>query len=205
MAGMLNTAELAADPLGEGVDACMPTIENPAATAGSSSRARYCAHPPKLTEPGMKIGELARATRTNAQTIRYYEREGLLPQAARSAGNYRVYGDAHVERLSFIRHCRGLDMTLDEIRLLLGFRDAPFGDCGEVNALLDRHIDHVADRIRELRQLERQLRVLRERCGEVRDAAHCGILAGLTEVARGGAPVPARGHVHGVHKGGRPR
>jgi Cd(II)/Pb(II)-responsive transcriptional regulator len=155
----------------------------------------------------MKIGELARATRTSVETIRYYEREGLLPEATRSAGNYRVYDDAHVERLSFIRHCRGLDMTLDEIRLLLGFRDAPCGDCGEVNALLDRHIGHVADRIRELRQLEKQLRALRERCAEVRAAADCGILAGLTEVARSSAETPRRaaGHVHGVHRGGRPR
>jgi hypothetical protein len=98
-------------------------------------------------------------------------------------------------------------MTLDEIRLLLGFRDAPCGDCGEVNALLDRHIGHVADRIRELRQLEKQLRALRERCAEVRAAADCGILAGLTEVARSSAETPRRaaGHVHGVHRGGRPR
>jgi len=60
----------------------------------------------------MKIGELAKATHTQVETIRYYEREGLLPETPRTEGNYRVYGSEHVERLSFIRHCRGLDMTL---------------------------------------------------------------------------------------------
>ena len=67
----------------------------------------------------MKIGELATLTNTQIETIRYYEREGLLAEPRRSEGNYRIYGSAHAERLSFIRHCRGLDMTLDEIRVLL--------------------------------------------------------------------------------------
>jgi DNA-binding transcriptional MerR regulator len=92
----------------------------------------------------MKIGELANLTQTQVETIRYYEREGLLPETARTGGNYRIYGDAHAARLSFIRHCRGLDMTLDEIRILLHFKDAPSENCGEVNALLDEHIGHVA-------------------------------------------------------------
>ena len=73
----------------------------------------------------MKIGELAKAAHTQVETIRYYEREGLLPETARTDGNYRMYAEEHVDRLSFIRHCRGLDMTLDEIRVLLRFKDAP--------------------------------------------------------------------------------
>ena len=64
----------------------------------------------------IKIGELARRAQCPAQTIRYYEHEGLLPEPIRTAGNYRVYSRAHIERLSFIRNCRSLDMTLDEIR-----------------------------------------------------------------------------------------
>jgi Cd(II)/Pb(II)-responsive transcriptional regulator len=131
----------------------------------------------------MKIGELATATQTQVETIRYYEREGLLPQAPRSEGNYRIYGPEHTERLGFIRHCRSLDMTLDEIRVLLRFKDSPSEDCGDVNALLDEHIGHVAARIRELRQLEKQLRVLRDRCDAVQDAGHCGILSGLSREA----------------------
>ena len=97
----------------------------------------------------MKIGELASAAKTQVETIRYYEREGLLPQAPRSDGNYRIYGPQHVERLAFVRHCRSLDMTLDEIRVLLRYKDAPQAECGEVNALLDEQIGHVTQRIRE--------------------------------------------------------
>lgn len=151
----------------------------------------------------MKIGELAQATSTIVETIRYYEREGLLPAPARTDGNYRVYGPKHVERLNFVRHCRCLDMTLDEIRTLLHFRDAPGEDCGEVNQLLDDHILHVAARIRELRALERELKRLRESCNGTRDAAHCGILGGLARDARSHThgPVPAQpSHVSGVHK-----
>ena len=73
----------------------------------------------------MRIGELAKAAETQVETIRYYEREALLPQPERTDGNYRVYGPEHVERLLFIRYCRGLDMTLDEIRALLRMKDAP--------------------------------------------------------------------------------
>ncbi len=73
----------------------------------------------------MKIGDLAKATDCAVETIRYYEREKLLPEPARSEGNYRMYTQAHVERLTFIRNCRTLDMTLDEIRSLLQLRDSP--------------------------------------------------------------------------------
>jgi DNA-binding transcriptional MerR regulator len=88
----------------------------------------------------MKIGELAHHTGTQVETIRYYEREGLLPETARTDGNYRIYGTTHADRLRFIRNCRSLDMTLDEIRLLLRFKDSPAENCGGVNELLDEHI-----------------------------------------------------------------
>lgn len=152
----------------------------------------------------MKIGELATATSTQVETVRYYEREGLLSEPHRSEGNYRIYGATHVERLSFIRHCRGLDMTLDEIRVLLRFKDAPTENCREVNELLDEHIGHVAERIRELRQLERQLKSLRETCLGGQDAEHCGILNELTEIAKSPAVSLGREtHVDGVHSARR--
>ena len=143
----------------------------------------------------MKIGELARATGTAVETIRFYEREHLLNPPARTDGNYRIYGVPHVERLNFIRHCRSLDMTLDEIRTLLRFKDSPRENCQEVNTLLDDHIEHVARRIRELRVLEKQLKVLREQCLEISGAGDCGILKQLST-----APVPqkSRGHRHHV-------
>jgi DNA-binding transcriptional MerR regulator len=78
-----------------------------------------------LKEEPMRIGELAKATDSQVETIRYYEREALLPMAERTDGNYRVYGPEHAERLLFIRYCRRLDMTLNEIRALLRMKDAP--------------------------------------------------------------------------------
>jgi Cd(II)/Pb(II)-responsive transcriptional regulator len=132
----------------------------------------------------LKIGELAAATATGVETIRFYEREALLPAPARTAGNYRIYDDEHIDRLAFIRHCRTLDMTLDEIRVLLRFKDAPHEECGEVDRLLDAHIGHVAHRIRELKTLERDLKALRGLCGRAQAAKDCGILGELTRTAK---------------------
>lgn len=148
----------------------------------------------------MKIGDLSKLTQTQVETIRYYEREGLLPAPDRSEGNYRIYGEAHAERLAFIRHCRSLDMTLDEIRQLLRFKDDPASDCGEVNALLDAHIGHVADRIRELRALEKQLKSLRERCRDTQTAASCGILGELSRPKNNkDSGVSSQSHVRKSH------
>jgi Cd(II)/Pb(II)-responsive transcriptional regulator len=151
----------------------------------------------------MKIGELARATHTQADTIRYYEREGLLPEPARSEGNYRIYGPEHVERLRFVRHCRSLDMTLDEVGALLRAMDAPQTGCHEVAALIDQHLDHVTARIRELTQLKARLKALRTQCDDDRDMAHCGILNSLAVSASSLQGPAANDHVPGVH--GHPR
>lgn len=148
----------------------------------------------------MKIGELARVTACAVETIRYYEREGLLAPPARSSANYRLYGTAHVERLTFIRNCRALDMTHGEIRALLTVRDGAH-DCSEANALLDSHIEHVSARIAELEQLKRQLLGLREQCAAPSAVAQCGILRELAE-PHGGAPrdMPAAGHLGSSHR-----
>ena len=145
----------------------------------------------------MKIGELSTASDTPIETIRFYEREGLLPAPGRTAGNFRVYESPHLERLKFIRHCRGLDMSLDEVRVLLRYKDAPDADCGDVNALLDEHIGHVSTRIRELRALEKQLRELRESCAAAQCAQQCGILAGLSDASGSLIPRSATDHLHG--------
>lgn len=101
---------------------------------------------------------------------------------ARAAGNYRSYGMAHVERLRFIRNCRTLDMTHEEIRRLLSLIDLPVDDCGGVNQLLDEHINHVDVRIEELSQLKEQLSELRQRCQHEKSMDACGILQGLTSM-----------------------
>lgn len=112
----------------------------------------------------MKIGELAQATRSTVETVRYYEKEGLLPEPQRTERNYRFYGTEHVERLRFIRNCRVLDMTHQEIRTLLQAMDQPAAGCGSVNTLIDAHIQHVEVRIHELLGLQAQLMALRQRC-----------------------------------------
>lgn len=127
----------------------------------------------------MRIGELAKRTSCSVDTIRYYEREGLLPEAQRSEGNFRLYGEADVERLQFIRHCRSLDMNLAEVGTLLRTQDHPDDNCEDVIELLDEHIGQVAHRIAELETLEQYLNELRGCCHEGRVSRDCGILKEL--------------------------
>lgn len=147
----------------------------------------------------MKIGELAKATGTSVENIRFYEREVLLPAPRRTENNYRFYGDEHIERLTFIRHCRSLDMALEEIRSLLRFKEMPQENCEGVNELLEAHIGHVAERIRELKSLEKQLKTLRAQCAESNATACCGILKELSTEVGVSASNPVRKHVHGTH------
>ncbi|MGB6103264.1 MAG: Cd(II)/Pb(II)-responsive transcriptional regulator [Pusillimonas sp.] len=127
----------------------------------------------------MKIGELAKVARCSTETIRFYEKEGLLPAPGRSQGNYRQYQGEHAERLRFIRNCRLLDMTHDEIRTLLAFVDRRQGDCAPVNTLLDEHIVHVNVRLAELERLREQLEDLRKQCTRAQAIEDCGIIHGL--------------------------
>jgi Cd(II)/Pb(II)-responsive transcriptional regulator len=146
------------------------------------------------------IGALARDTDCPPETIRYYEREGLLPSAPRTAGNYRLYRAAHLERLVFIRNCRSLDMTLDEIKQLLRFRDVPQSECGAAHALIDEHIAHIGERIAELGQLQGQLQALRRQCQPIGDARKCGILDRLQQKSTGSSQKKKlKAHIRGAH------
>jgi len=91
----------------------------------------------------MKIGELAAQAGCDVQTVRFYEREGLLAEPEREPSGYRRYAPRHLQRLQFIRHCRSLDIPLPDIRELLAFAAAPDRSCAQVNALLDEHIEAV--------------------------------------------------------------
>ncbi|ALM83261.1 Cd(II)/Pb(II)-responsive transcriptional regulator [Bordetella sp. N] len=131
----------------------------------------------------MKIGELAKAAGTTVETVRYYEKEGLLPAPERGDNNYRSYGPTHADRLRLIRNCRALDMTQEEIRAILQLADSHAADCGPINDIFDAHITHVDERIAELTQLKAQLGDLRQRCLSARPhAENCGILHGLAEM-----------------------
>lgn len=141
----------------------------------------------------MKIGELARQAQCTVETVRYYEREGLLPPPARTEGNFRAYTSVHAERLRFIRNCRALDMSQEEIRSLLSLMDAPASDCKGVNEVFDAHIAHVEARIRELEQLKASLTTLRQCCQREQRVDACGILHGLAGMEN---PPPATRHSH---------
>jgi len=127
----------------------------------------------------MKIGELAVLAGCPVPTIRFYEVEGLLQAPARTDSNYRVYGHQHVDRLTFLLRCRSLDMSHDEIRVLLQLQDDPTRPCDEVNALLDAHSRHVQRRIAELKTLRRQLETIRSTCAGGVCIGDCGALESL--------------------------
>jgi len=141
----------------------------------------------------MKTGELAQVAQCTVETVRYDEREGLLAEPGRTAGNFRVYGPEHLERLRLIRHCRALDMSHEEIHELLVLVDQPGEGCGAINAVFDAQMAHVDERIRELTQLKQQLAALRQRCQSEQAVAVCGILHGLAAMEK--EPKPER-HTH---------
>lgn len=110
----------------------------------------------------MKIGELAAATATKVETIRFYEKSGLLPLPARTGGNYRSYGPEHLQRLSFIRRARDLGFSLDNVRELLALADERDQPCGAVDAIASRHLAEVKRKIADLQAMGAELdRVLR--------------------------------------------
>lgn len=124
----------------------------------------------------MRIGELARRAGTEVDTVRYYEKSGLLPSPPRAENGYRSYGQRHLEALAFIRHCRALDMPLADVKRLLDFVTRPDADCGDINQLIDAQLDRVRERLRSVQALERQLVALRAQCDAQRSTRECGIL-----------------------------
>ena len=127
----------------------------------------------------MKIGELAKSSGCSVQTIRYYEKEGLISAPSRSEGNFRLYDNDTLETLLFIKHCRSLDLTLKEIKQLIQLQNSPDSDCGKVNNMIETHIVLVESRIEELKKLHLDLNALRHRCRNPKAIKQCGILEEL--------------------------
>ena len=124
------------------------------------------------SSPRHRIGDAARLSGVSAANIRYYEREGLLAQGVRADNSYRVYSDAEVHRLRFVRLCRAMDMSLDEVRALLALDAHGTSSQHAACATLDAHLTHVRTRLRELRVLERALQELRGRCDGTGQECH---------------------------------
>lgn len=110
------------------------------------------------------IGGLSKHTGTNIETIRYYERVGLLPTPARSSGGYRLYNTDHLKRLNFVRRARVLGFSIGEVRTLLRLADQRKRPCAEVRIVAEAHLKDVRAKIADLRRMERVLKATVARC-----------------------------------------
>lgn len=128
----------------------------------------------------LRIGDLARATGTKVVTIRYYEKIGLLSAPGRSSGNYRSYDTAALDRLRFIRRCRDLGFSLEQIRELLDLASNVERPCAEVDAITEAHLAEVERKIADLEALARQLRRISASCDGGETISNCRILEAIT-------------------------
>jgi len=124
------------------------------------------------------IGRLSKHTGTNIETIRYYERVGLLPVPPRSSGGYRLYSTNHLKRLNFIRRARALGFSIGEIRTLLRLADERKRPCDEVRVVADAHLKDVRAKIADLRRMERVLKATVARCASGERTA-CAVIEAL--------------------------
>jgi DNA-binding transcriptional MerR regulator len=116
----------------------------------------------------LSIGDLAQRTGTKVETIRYYEKVGILPSPSRTSGNHRVYTQTHADRLAFVRHSRELGFPIDSIRTLLTMADDPGRSCAAVDAIARDHLTAVRSRITRLQALEAELTRMLQECGRGR-------------------------------------
>ena len=130
----------------------------------------------------LTIGQISKRTRCNIETIRYYEKIGLLPAPPRSEGGYRLYGEDHLKRLTFIRQSRALGFSLDEIRSLLRLVDKGDYTCSEVKEITSEHLDAVRRKISDLRVLEKALEDMVSQCDDGR-VPECPVIEALFQAS----------------------
>ncbi|MDH0614135.1 MULTISPECIES: helix-turn-helix domain-containing protein [Hyphomicrobiales] len=135
----------------------------------------------KQTEEEFSIGVLSERSGVNIETIRYYEKIGVMPEPARSAGGYRVYGNDHTRRLHFVRRGRELGFSLDELRGLLQLVDGHAHTCQEVHALTIEHLKDIRQKIADLRRLERVMSDMAAQCSGDQ-VPECPIIDALFEM-----------------------
>ncbi|WP_369348548.1 heavy metal-responsive transcriptional regulator [Stenotrophomonas sp. JAG2] len=129
----------------------------------------------------MNIGQLARLAGVPIDTVRYYERQQLLPTARRSAGGYRVFGESDLTRLQFIRRAKTLGFSLDEIADLLGFSDQRGQDIAQIRDSAVNKLTDIEQRIGELQRMHSALKHLVDACPGHGDQERCPILTALTD------------------------
>ena len=137
----------------------------PVVTTGSSGKiSRCCAGYVMKQTHEFSIGVLSERSGVNIETIRYYEKIGVMPKPARSAAGYRVYGHDHTRRLHFVRRGRELGFSLNELRGLLSLVDGHTYTCREVHALTVEHLRDIRQKIADLRRLERAMSNMAAQC-----------------------------------------
>ena len=131
-----------------------------------------------MTQSHLRIGEWARRTGVRISTIRYYGEVGLLPEAGRGFGGQRHYGASHVQRLTFIKRCRQLGFSQDNVRTLLARTDQSDASCEDVAQLAEKHLETVRDKLADLQAMEKSLEGIIHACqgGRIKD---CRIIEAL--------------------------
>jgi len=132
-----------------------------------------------LALTGSGIGSLSERTGVNIETIRYYERIGIMPNPPRTAGGQRIYNHEHFKRLAFIRRSRELGFSLDQVRALLRLADGGDHSCREVHDMTLVHIADIRRKVADLKRMERVLKDLAARC-DSGDIPDCPILDALS-------------------------
>jgi MerR family mercuric resistance operon transcriptional regulator len=127
----------------------------------------------------LTIGKVARGAGVGVETIRFYEREGLIERPHRKDSGYRVYPAATLDRVRFIRRAKELGFSLTEIKELLELRIVPGTTCGEIKQRAETKIDSIEDRIRRLQRMKRALQKLASACGGGGPVSECPILDAL--------------------------
>ena len=132
----------------------------------------------------LKTGELAQRANVNVETLRFYERKGLLPEPPRRTSGYREYPPESVEQVRFIKRAQQLGFSLQEIKELLMLRVQPGTTCGDVRNRAEQKVVDVQQKIADLKGIEKALRKLIGSCSGRGPASNCPILDHLTQESR---------------------
>lgn len=128
----------------------------------------------------LNIGGLSKVTGVKVVTIRFYEKIGVLTAPPRSAGNYRIYGPQHVRRLHFVRRCRALGFSLDQITDFLRLSSENTSSCAEVCGIAEHHLKDVEGKLADLKRLASELRRITSSCSGTRPMSECRIIEALS-------------------------
>lgn len=135
-----------------------------------------------MKNDSLLIGELALRAGVNRETLRYYERRGILKPSRRSRSGYRLYGPKAEQRLSFIKRAQGFGFALDEISVLLGLRPDNPGSCRRVLGILDKKIVEIAQQGKEMKRFHRQMSNYRDQCAQAIDqGSRCPVIADVSD------------------------